>query len=73
MPACDLSRMLSDVGSQIRRHSKRVAQAQACDRTRTSSPDRGAHPAVIANRFSVPPDEAKFFLADHAADLLREP
>jgi hypothetical protein len=33
--------------------------------------DFGTHPAVIANQFSVPPDEAKLFLADHAADLLR--
>jgi hypothetical protein len=33
--------------------------------------DFGAHPAVIANHLSVPPDEAKLFLADHAADLLR--
>jgi hypothetical protein len=33
--------------------------------------DFGTHPAVIANQFSVPPDEAKVFLADHAADLLR--
>jgi hypothetical protein len=32
--------------------------------------DFGTHPAVIANQFSVPPDEAKLFLADHAADLL---
>jgi hypothetical protein len=33
--------------------------------------DFGAHPAVTANQFSVPPDEAKLFLADHAAYLLR--